>query len=87
MIVDIIHSLNTLLKNRDFDRINTVLACANPQLLTPEKMIALARTTYAVRDNLPCWHNFVASLVPELDRRGMNAKELLIGFVDEAGSA
>lgn len=80
-IVEAINGVNALLKNKSFDLVDQVLSYAPIGLISPEIMVALARTTYPVRRSLGSWRPFVARVRTELQSRNYDAPKILSGLV------
>jgi hypothetical protein len=80
-ILSAIAGLNRLLKNRQFSELNLILGIVSPERLSPELMLTFARLTFPVRDLLSDWFSFVTNVKNELDRRKLDAKQLLKGLI------
>lgn len=80
-LMAVIEGLNAQLKHRQFQVIDQMLRTVKLNLLSPEKILAFARTTFAVRGLLAEWPGFVRRARDELTSRGLDATALLKGLI------
>jgi hypothetical protein len=76
----LISGLSDLLLNRSYEAIDLVLRSILNFQLSPEALLAIARTSFAARRNLREWAGYVASMREEFRRRGLDANRLAQGL-------
>jgi hypothetical protein len=79
-LAGLIRSLKSLLSAGDFWEIDTAFSTLNISNISVEGLIALLRTTYYRRSSLETWTAFLESVRGELNKRGLNAQEVLFGL-------
>lgn len=80
-LVDAIHQIHLLFKNKQFDYFNDRYLTINTDGLAPEIMLLFTRTTFPARHLLKDWNPFVLKSKDSLDKAGLNGDKLLRGLL------
>ena len=76
----LISGLSDLLFNRSYDVIDLVLRTIMNFHLSPEVLLAIARTSFAARYNLREWEGYVGGMKEEFRSRGLDVHRLAQGL-------
>jgi hypothetical protein len=79
-LVGLINEINKLLKARQFNLLNAVLAEFDPQSTDPEATLVFLRTTFPVRRQLSSWPRLRDRAREAFHRRGLDTASLLRGI-------
>jgi hypothetical protein len=80
VLAKLITGFSELLTNQAYEEVDLVLRSVPLVWVSPEAMLALARTSFAARHKLTEWKRFVQSTRRELARRGLDPDKLARGL-------
>jgi hypothetical protein len=80
VLAQLITGLSELLTNQAYEEVDLILRSVPLRGVSPEAMLALARTSFAARHKLTEWKKFVQSVRRELAQRGLDPDKLARGL-------
>ncbi|WP_144435579.1 hypothetical protein [Roseovarius atlanticus] len=80
-LTNTVQGINELIQKGKFDLLAKILGSAKLSQMSNETMLAFARSSFPVREQIANWKTFVAEVQSELDRREKNSARLLKGLV------
>lgn len=80
-IYPLISGIAKLFEEKDYSTVNTILAEAQLDILSPTAMITLVRTTYPARKKLDNWDSKVINVKEKLDILGFDTTKTLRGLI------
>ncbi len=79
-LTTLISGLSDLLLNKSYDVVDLILRSVLNFHLSPEALLAMARTSFAARQSLREWTTFVAAMKDEFRVRGLDVNRLAQGL-------
>jgi hypothetical protein len=80
-IYPLISGIAKLFEEKDYSTVNTIIAQAQLDVMSPTAMTTLVRTTYPARKKLANWDSKVIDVKEKLDILGMDTKKVLRGLI------
>jgi hypothetical protein len=80
VLTGLISGLSDLLLSRAYDVVDLILRSIATSQLSPEVLLAIARTSFAARHNLLEWAGYVGAMKDEFRHRGLDANRLAQGL-------
>jgi hypothetical protein len=81
ILEEVIVGINSLIKAQRFGLLNSMLEDMPTAVTSQHILLALARSTFAVRSKLPKWKPFVLRVKLGFEARGLDANRLLMGLI------
>ncbi len=80
VLAKLIEGLSRLFSNEAYNEADLVMRSVDLNVVSPEVMLAIARTSFAARHKLKGWKSFVARMRSELSSRGYDPGKLARGL-------
>jgi hypothetical protein len=80
ILVALIAGLSELLSHKQYANIDVIFRSLDPDNLSPEVLVAVARTSFAARSRLKTWVSMVKRIKAEFERRNLDARGLMQGL-------